>query len=169
MAILQIIHEPDPRLRIPSQPVVEITKKVQSFIQDMIETMKANQGIGLAAPQVAVHLQILVMQVSDDHPLRVLINPEIVGHSLEKTSYQEGCLSIPDYFASVTRSSSVQISFLDEKGVLCLEKFDDLEGICVQHEIDHLKGILFIDHLSFFKKQMITKKLSKIAAKTKIS
>lgn len=148
MAILTLLTDPDPRLRYQSQSVDKIDDKILTLICDMEETMENAHGCGLAAPQVNVHKRIFVMQCKLNGPPDVFINPEIVSFSEEKNSIKEGCLSIPEHYAEVSRSRSIVVRFLDERGQLHEKMFDGLESICIQHETDHLDGILFTDYLS---------------------
>ena len=169
MAIRPIIEAPDPLLRQISSPVEEITPELQTLIDDMFETMYAAPGIGLAAIQVGVPKRILVIDLQDPEeedgePVRkpmVFINPEIVTSSETCEPYQEGCLSVPDQYAEVERPDRIRARWLDRDGKAHEEELDGLLGICLQHEMDHLEGILFIDYLSRLKRDMILKKLAK--------
>ena len=169
MAILPIVEVPDPRLRQISTPVEEVTDEVRKLVSDMFETMYAAPGIGLAAIQVGVPKRILVIDLQEPeeeggepvrHPL-VFINPEILGNSDRDVPYSEGCLSIPDQYAEVCRPDRVRARWLDEKGAAHEEEITGLLAVCLQHEMDHLNGILFIDHLSRLKRDMVLKKLAK--------
>ncbi|MCH4892509.1 MULTISPECIES: peptide deformylase [unclassified Sphingomonas] len=169
MAILPIIEVPDPRLRLISTPVETIDDAVKQLIADMFETMYAAPGIGLAAIQVGVPKRLLVMDLqeeedADGKPIRqprVFINPEIVDPSEEQSVYTEGCLSVPDQYADVERPATCRVRWLDEDGVQHDEQFTGLLATCIQHEMDHLNGIVFLDHLSRLKREMILKKLNK--------
>lgn len=163
MARLQILHFPDERLRIKAQPVEEINADTQRIVDDMLETMYAEDGIGLAATQVDIHQRIIVIDVSENHdqPL-VLINPELLEKSGE-TGIEEGCLSIPEYRAWVPRSEQVKIRALDRSGQAFELTANGLLAICMQHEMDHLIGVLFVDYLSPLKRQRIKQKLQKVA------
>ncbi len=169
MAILPIIETPDPRLREKSTPVDAITPELQTLIDDMFETMYAAPGIGLAAIQVGVPKRILVIDLQEPEeeegePVRnplVFINPEILETSATLQPYNEGCLSVPEMYAEVERPDRVRARWLDRDGKVHEEELDGLLGICLQHEMDHLEGILFIDHLSRLKRDMILKKLAK--------
>jgi peptide deformylase len=169
MAIRPIIEAPDPILRQVSTPVEEITPEIQALIDDMFETMYAAPGIGLAAVQVGVPKRILVMDLQDPEeeggePVRkpmVFINPEILVQSDTTCPYQEGCLSVPDQYAEVDRPDRVRARWLDRDGKAHEEELDGLLGICLQHEMDHLEGVLFIDYLSRLKRDMILRKLAK--------
>ena len=170
MAILPIVEVPDPRLRQISTPVEKVTAETRALIKDMFETMYDAPGIGLAAIQVGVPLRILVMDLHEaeeegGEPVndpRVFINPEILTHSNEDVPYLEGCLSVPDQYAEVERPDHIRARWLDEKGKQHEEQLDGLLATCLQHEMDHLEGILFIDHLSRLKREMVLKKLAKM-------
>src|SRR6476619_443026 len=170
MAILPIVEVPDPRLRQISAPVEKVTAETRTLIKDMFETMYAAPGIGLAAIQVGVPLRVLVMDLHEPeeeggepvHDPRVFINPEILSRSDEEVPYLEGCLSVPDQYAEVERPDHIRARWLDEKGKQHEEQLDGLLAVCLQHEMDHLEGILFIDHLSKLKRDMVLKKLAKV-------
>ena len=162
MAKLPILEYPDPRLRTVAKPVGKVDDALRQLIDDMFETMYAAPGIGLAATQVDVHLQLLVLDISEnlDSPM-VFINPEILvsdGHQV----YQEGCLSVPGIYADVTRASSVTIKALDRNGQRFELNADGLLAICIQHEMDHLIGKVFVDYLSTLKRELVRKKLAKL-------
>jgi len=161
MAILDILHFPDPRLRTKAEPVQQVNAEIQKIVEDMIETMYAASGIGLAATQVNIHQQIIVIDLSEsrDQPL-CLINPKILRKE-GKVCKEEGCLSVPDIYESVERAESVVVQFLDYQGKLSKITATDFLAVCIQHEMDHLKGKLFIDYLSSLKRQRIRKKLEK--------
>ena len=168
MAILDIVKAPDRSLKRISEPVTEVTDETRAFMADMLETMYDAPGIGLAAIQVGVPQQIIVMDLAgeDEEPQpRYFINPEITWESDDLATYQEGCLSVPEYTADVDRPAEVKVKFLDEQGVEQEIHADGLLATCIQHEMDHLKGILFIDHLSSVKRSMVVRKLMK-AGKT---
>ena len=174
MALLNILEYPDPRLRTRARPVERVDDETRRLIDDMLETMYAAPGIGLAATQVDVHERILVLDVSDtkDDP-RVYINPEIIARDGEATS-EEGCLSVPGITESVLRSESIRVRALDRNGEVFEQDADGLLAVCIQHEMDHLEGKLFVDYLSQLKRQRIKKKLVKgrkhdPAAQTKLS
>ena len=161
MAILDVLSFPDERLRTVAKPVEEVTDEIKQLVSDMFETMKDENGIGLAATQVNRHVQVVVMDVSEDqNEPRVFINPEIIRKD-GSTISEEGCLSVPGNYAKVERAEAITVKALDQNG----ESFElDAEGllaICIQHELDHLKGKLFIDYLSPLKRQRIRKKLEK--------
>ena len=164
MALLPILEFPDPRLRTQAAPVDPsrlADPAFQRLIDDMFETMYEAPGIGLAASQVDVHQRFMVIDVSEDknRPL-VFINPEISARSGEQV-YQEGCLSVPGIFADVTRANEITVSALDRHGQSFELAIDGLLAVCVQHEMDHLKGKLFVDYLSPLKREMVRKKLAK--------
>jgi len=163
MAILDILVYPDPRLRTVAAPVKVVDERIQTLIKDMIETMHDADGIGLAATQVNVHEQVIVMQVPDDlEEPRVLINPTIVEKDGESI-YEEGCLSVPEYSAPVTRAENIKITALDAQGEIYELEADGLLAICIQHEMDHLQGKVFVDYLSRLKQDRVRKKLIKLA------
>ena len=164
MAKKQILTIPDPLLRKVSEPVTSVNTEVKNLMDDMLETMYAAPGIGLAAVQVGVLKRIIVIDLSKDgqkkDPL-FIVNPQITFKSEEIISYEEGCLSIPNQFAEVKRPSSCKVNFLDYNGKKREINADGLLATCVQHEVDHLNGVLFIDHLSKLKKDIIIKKTKK--------
>jgi len=169
MPVRTIIEVPDTRLRDVSKPVETIDDEVRALVVDMFETMYAAPGIGLAAIQLAVPLRVVVIDlqeptVAGDEAVkapRVFVNPEIVEFSETLQTYNEGCLSIPEQYGEVTRPDRVRARWRDETGAPREEELDGLMAICVQHEIDHLNGVLFIDHLSKLKRDMLIKKLAK--------
>tara|TARA_R110002110_G_scaffold205066_7_gene417074 strand:- start:209338 stop:209904 length:567 start_codon:yes stop_codon:yes gene_type:complete len=162
MAVLEILEFPDPRLRTQARPITEVTDNTRKLIDDMFETMYAAPGIGLAATQVNVHQRLLVIDVSDNHKEpRVFINPEVTVLDKELGDYDEGCLSVPGFYETVHRPRRIKVSALDREGVSFTEELDGLLAICLQHEIDHLDGKLFVDYLSPLKRQRIRKKLEK--------
>ena len=169
MALLPIVEVPDPRLRQISTPVEKVDNEVRALVADMFETMYAAPGIGLAAIQVGVPKRILVIdlqepETEDGDPVkdpRVFINPEIVQASDHDVPYTEGCLSVPDQYAEVDRPDRIRARWLDLDGKPHEEDIDGLLAVCLQHEMDHLEGILFIDHLSRLKREMILKKIAK--------
>lgn len=158
----EILTFPDPRLREKSKPVAEVTDKIRSIMDEMLEVMYEAPGIGLAAPQVNIHKRIVVMDLSEekDSPL-FFINPEIITSSGTE-EMEEGCLSVPDYTAIIERPSEVTVKALNRNGDEFELKCDDLLAVCIQHEIDHLDGKLFVDYLSPLKRQMVRKKLEKL-------
>ena len=171
MSVKKIIIEPDPILRKKSQPLEYVNKEIQKFLKDMLSTMYAAPGIGLAAVQVGVLKRLIVIDLSKDgekkNPL-FLINPEITYKSNEKSIYEEGCLSLPGHFAEVERPAECHLNYIDYNGNKKNLKANGLLATCVQHEIDHLDGILFIDYLSKLKKDMIIKKLIKQKKQEKV-
>jgi peptide deformylase len=166
MALLEILTHPDPRLRRKSIAVTEVTDEVRAVVDDMLETMYAAPGIGLASIQVNEPRSIVVIDVSEekDQPL-CLINPEIISSSGEE-SYEEGCLSVPGIFESVTRAEEVTVAALDREGTPFELQADGLLAICIQHELEHLEGKLFVDRLTRLKQQRIKKRLEKQARET---
>ena len=164
MAIRKILTEPDPFLRQKSTIVENVNNEIRSLMDDMLETMYAAPGIGLAAIQVGVPKRLIVIDLSKPeekkNPL-YFINPEILKKSSKDASYEEGCLSVPNQFAEVSRPDTCEVRYLDYNGQEKILKAEGLLATCIQHEMDHLEGILFIDYLSKLKKSMIVKKLSK--------
>ncbi|MCL6249587.1 peptide deformylase [Altererythrobacter sp. KTW20L] len=183
MAILEIIEAPDPRLKTVSKPVDTFDDQLKTLVDDMFETMYAAHGIGLAAIQVGIPLRVLVIDLQPDDPdaepeecdhdgthhhhqptkrePQIFINPEILDPSAETKSYQEGCLSVPDIYADVERPSACRVRWQDLQGNQHEQEMDELMAVCIQHEMDHLNGVLFIDHLSRLKRSMALKKLEK--------
>ena len=165
MPTLPIIKLPDPILREKSSPVETVDAEVRAFLNDMLETMYAAPGIGLAAPQVGVLRRMVVIDTvrDDDAPKNpmLLINPEIVSMGEVMRTHEEGCLSIPEIYAEVERPALVRVRFVDIEGVQREEDFSDLLATVVQHEIDHLDGVLFVDHLSRLKRDLLVKKFLK--------
>jgi len=161
MAKLEVIHFPDPRLRKKAIPVKCIDERVKTLAADMLETMYAENGIGLAATQVNVRKRVVVIDLSIDRiePM-YLINPEIIS-SAGTEQMQEGCLSVPGYFDLVERAEKIRYRYLDLDGKAVEADADGLLAVCIQHEIDHLNGVLFIDHLSPLKRQLLRKKINK--------
>ena len=164
MTIKTILIEPNKLLRQVSKPVNQVGKDEQRLMDDMLETMYHANGIGLAAIQIGVPKRIIVMDISQDKEKKnpkYFVNPIIKNKDSEKATYEEGCLSVPEQFAEIDRPSKCEVEYLDYNGNKQLLKADGLLATCIQHEMDHLEGILFIDHLSKLKKSMIIKKLSK--------
>ena len=159
MALLPVLHFPDKRLRMIAKPVEQITPEIKLIAEDMLETMYDENGVGLAATQVNIHQRIAVMDISEERnqPL-ILINPSIIEQSGEEES-QEGCLSVPETNADVKRAEFVTVEFLNIDGEKEVLKADGLLAVCIQHELDHLKGKLFIDYLSTLKQKRIKTKL----------
>ena len=163
MALLNILHFPDPRLRSVAQPIKQVDDKVRRLIDDMLETMYEAPGVGLAATQVNVAKQLVVIDVSEDKSApMVFINPEITDkQGLEEM--EEGCLSVPGIYEKVKRAERVTVKALDREGEPFEMECDDLLAVCIQHELDHLQGIVFVDYLSEMKRQRIKRKLEKAA------
>ena len=171
MTIRKILTEPNKILREKSLAVENVDKDIQRLMDDMLETLYAAPGIGLAAIQIGVAKRVIVMDISrsrdgdkDEEPKKnpmYFVNPEIIWKSKDKFTYEEGCLSVPNQFAEIDRPKQCHVTYLDYNGQSQKLKADGLLSICIQHEIDHLEGILFIDYLSKLKKEMIIKKLSK--------
>lgn len=161
MAILNILEFPDSRLRTKAAPVKTVNSDIKRLVNNMLETMYAAPGIGLAATQVDVHKQVVVMDLSEDKTEpRVFINPEIIEKN-DIGTMQEGCLSVPDYFADVKRAQHIKVKALDINGEPFELEADELLAVCIQHELDHLQGKLFVDYLSPLKREMVKKKLLK--------
>jgi peptide deformylase len=164
MAQLSIIIAPDPRLNQPCEKVTKVDGELVRLMDDMLETMYAAPGLGLAAPQVGVLKRIVVVDVSKDpdnpKPMQ-LVNPEVVWASDELTDYEEGCLSLPDHYAPVTRPARVRVRYMDRTGETQEIEADGLLAVCLQHEMDHLEGVLFVDHISKLKRNVILRKLQK--------
>jgi peptide deformylase len=166
MALRDILIIPDKRLRLVSEPVKKIDAEVKKLVEDMFETMYEAPGIGLAAIQVGVPKRIVTMDLSkkdEDKAQRVFINPEIVWSSDEKNVHEEGCLSIPEFYEDVERPAQVRVKYLDLDGKEQEIEASGLLATCLQHEIDHINGVLFIDHISKLKRDRITKKFTKVA------
>jgi len=164
MTVKRILTEPNKLLRQISKPVNKVGKNEQKLMDDMVETMYAANGIGLAAIQIGFPKRIIVMDISKDQTnknLMYFVNPIILNKAKEQSTYEEGCLSVPDQFAEIDRPNKCEVEYLDYNGKKKLLKADGLLATCIQHEIDHLEGILFIDYLSKLKKSIIIKKLSK--------
>ena len=164
MAQLSIITAPDPRLKIKARPVAAVDAKVRQLMDDMLDTMYQAIGIGLAAPQVGQSRRLIVLDVAREgekpQPLK-LANPEILWRSSELATFSEGCLSLPEHYADVTRPVEVRLRYLDQENELRELHAKGLLATCLQHEIEHLDGILFVDHLSLVKRGMILRKLAK--------
>lgn len=164
MAVLNILHYPDKRLHKVAKPVVSMDQSIQELVANMAQTMYEAPGIGLAATQVDVHLQVIVIDISDDrNQLQVFINPEIIWVSEEKKLWQEGCLSVPEFFDEVERPAEVKVRALDLEGNTFEVHAQGLLAVCIQHEMDHLKGKVFVEYLSPLKKMRIANKLKKLA------
>jgi len=162
MALLPILEFPDPRLRTVAQPVVEVDDRIRQIIDDMFETMYDAPGIGLAATQVDIHERIIVIDVSENREQPwVFVNPVLEVIDPELGQYDEGCLSVPGFFETVHRPRKIRVTALNRLGETFTEELDELMAICLQHEIDHLEGKLFVDYLSPLKRQRIRGKLEK--------
>jgi len=166
MTVRPILIHPDPRLKKVAKPLEDSSDAIRALAKDMLETMYDAPGIGLAAPQIGILDRVIVLDCVKEEgdaprPL-VMINPQVIASSDEQNVYEEGCLSIPDQFAEVERPKEVTTTWMDENGVAHEETFDGLWATCVQHEIDHLEGKLFIDYLRPLKRQMITRKMQKL-------
>jgi len=162
MAKLTILEYPNPRLRIKAEPVAKVDDAIRKLVDNMFETMEEAQGIGLAATQVDVHKRVIVMDISEErNQPRVFINPEVEVLEPETVPYDEGCLSVPGFYESVERAQHVMIRALDRDGNAFEEEANGLLAVCIQHEIDHLQGKLFVDYLSPLKRDRIRKKLKK--------
>jgi peptide deformylase len=170
MALRDIIILPDTQLRLVSKPIEKVTPEIRQLADDMFQTMYDAPGIGLAAIQVAQPLRLITMDLAkrdeegETKPQpRVFINPEIIGQSDELSVYEEGCLSIPEYYEEVERPAKVRVRFMDIEGKVHEEDAEGLYATCIQHEIDHLNGVLFIDYLSKLKRDRVLKKFTKAA------
>lgn len=162
MALLNILEFPDPRLRTQAAPVSQVDSRIQTLVDDMFETMYAAPGIGLAASQVDVHERVIVMDLTEDRSdPKVFINPEVTVIDDDLGTYDEGCLSVPGFYEMVERPKVVEVTALDREGQPFTERLEGLMAICLQHEIDHLEGKLFVDYLSPLKRQRIRSKLVK--------
>jgi len=171
MTVKKILTEPNKLLRQISKPVEKVSDEVRTLMNDMLDTMYDAPGIGLAAIQIGVPKRIIVMDISRDENKKepmYFVNPIIKKKNKEKAKYEEGCLSVPDQFAEIERPNTCEVEYLDYNGTKQILKAEGLLATCIQHEIDHLEGILFIDYLSKLKKSMIIKKLSKIKVSRKI-
>jgi peptide deformylase len=164
MAVREILIAPDPRLKVKARRVDKVDAKVRRLMDDMLETMYAAPGIGLAAPQVDEALQVIVLDVARDgeprQPYR-MANPEIVWASDDRIPAEEGCLSLPDQFAEVTRPAEVKVRYLDHENEIREVHAKGLLAVCMQHEMDHLHGVLFVDHISTLRRSMILRRLAK--------
>ncbi len=164
MALLPIIIAPDPRLKLIAAPVGRVDDEIRQLMDDMLETMYLAPGVGLAAPQVSVLKRVIVVDAAakdaEPAPLR-MANPELIEVSDEDANYEEGCLSLPEHYAEVVRPARVRLRYLDYENEIRELDAEGLLGTCIQHEMDHLDGILFVDHLSALKRNMILRKLTK--------
>ncbi|WP_309092365.1 peptide deformylase [Phenylobacterium sp.] len=167
MAIREILTVPHPVLKQVSQPVAAVDDELRALMDDMLETMYAAPGIGLAAIQIGVPKRVIVMDLSgqgEEKQPRYFVNPEITWKSEETAPYEEGCLSIPEYYDEVERPARVKLRYLNYQGEQIEEEADGLYAVCIQHEMDHLEGVLFIDHLSRLKREQAVKKVKKLKA-----
>ena len=163
MALLPILSYPDPRLRTIAKPVEQVDDKIKTLIKDMFETMYAAKGIGLAATQVDRHIQLIVMDLSDDGSQpRVFINPKVTPLVEDKKPYEEGCLSVPEFYESVERPAKITIEAMDEDGNTFNEEAEGMLAVCIQHEMDHLNGVIFVDYLSRLKQTRARDKVKKV-------
>jgi peptide deformylase len=164
MTFLTVLHYPDPRLHKVAKPVAVVDERVRKIVADMAETMYDAPGIGLAATQVDIHERIIVIDVSEEqNQLMVFINPEIVWASAERKVWREGCLSVPEYYDEVERPDEIRVKALDVNGKPFEIKADGLLSVCLQHEMDHLLGKVFVEYLSFLKRNRISLKMKKRA------
>ncbi len=165
MAVLPIITAPDPRLKVKCEPVESVDAAIAKTMEDMLETMYLAPGIGLAAPQVGITKRILVVDVSPKdgprEPIR-MANPEILWHSDDLATYEEGCLSLPEQYADVERPARIKVRYLDQDNAEQELEADGLLATCIQHEMDHLEGVIFVDHISSLKRRMILRRLTKL-------
>ena len=164
MAVLSIIVAPDPRLKQVAKPVAKVDAEVRRLMDDMLETMYKAPGIGLAAPQVGVLKRVIVVDIAREdekpQPLR-MANPELISVSDEDAVYNEGCLSLPEHYADVTRPAAIKVRYIDHENEIRELEADGLLATCIQHEMDHLEGVLFVDHISSLKRNIILRKLAK--------
>jgi peptide deformylase len=164
MALLPVLIAPDPRLKLRAKPVVQVDAKIRRLMDDMLETMYVAPGIGLAAPQVGEALRVIVADVAreeeEKQPLR-MANPEILWRSEELATYNEGCLSLPEHYADVTRPASIRVRYIDHENEIREMEAEGLLATVIQHEMDHLQGVLFVDHISPLKRNIILRKLAK--------
>lgn len=164
MAVLPIITAPDKRLKVKSEPVEKVDAELATLMDDMLETMYLAPGVGLAAPQIGVSKRIIVVDVGKTEeeraPLR-MANPELVWESDDWSVYEEGCLSLPEHYAEVERPERIRVKYLDETNTERELEAEGLLATCIQHEMDHLEGVLFVDHLTSIKRSMILRKLQK--------
>ena len=165
MALMPIITAPDQRLKIKTEPVAHVDGSVRTLMDNMLETMYAANGIGLAAPQVGDKRSVIVVDCArqDDNPAPIkMANPEIIALSPNDNSHEEGCLSLPEHYAEVVRPESITLRYLDEYNKMLEIDADGILATCIQHEMDHLDGILFVDHISALKRNIILRKLKKV-------
>jgi peptide deformylase len=163
MALLPILHYPDPRLKRVAKPVAAVDERIRKLVRDMAETMYEAPGVGLAATQVDVHEQVIVIDISETHDdLRVFINPRILEASSDTKLAEEGCLSVPGVYDAVERPDRIRVRALDQHGALFECETDGLLAVCIQHEMDHLQGKVFVDYLSQLKQSRIKSKMRKL-------
>ena len=164
MALLDVLVAPDPRLKVKAKPVAKVDDRVRRLMDDMLETMYAAPGIGLAAPQVGVARRVIVVDTAREgdapQPLKIA-NPEILWRSDELATYSEGCLSLPEHYADVERPAAIKLRYLDYQNEVREIELQGLPATCIQHEMDHLEGVLFVDHISALKRNIILRKLAK--------
>jgi peptide deformylase len=164
MALLDVLTAPDPRLKVKARPVATVDAPLRRLMDDMLETMYLAPGIGLAAPQVGKPLRIIVVDCARDgdppQPHK-LVNPELIWQSDEIVTFSEGCLSLPEHYADVSRPAQIKVRYLDEQNEIRVLEADGLLATCIQHEMDHLDGVLFVDHISSLKRNIILRKLAK--------
>ena len=171
MAVLPIITAPDKRLKVKSEPVENVDEELATLMNDMLETMYLAPGVGLAAPQVGVTKRIIVVDVgktAEERDPLLMANPEVIWESEDWSIYEEGCLSLPEYYADVERPEQVRVKYIDQTNTERELEAEGLLATCIQHEIDHLEGVLFVDHLTSIKRSMILRKLQK-AKKMKVA
>jgi peptide deformylase len=164
MAFLPVLIAPDPRLKLKAKPVAEVDDSIRRLMDDMLATMYVAPGIGLAAPQVGEALRIIVLDVARDEEEKqpmMMANPEILWRSDELATYNEGCLSLPEHYADVTRPAEIHLRYLDRENEIRELKAEGLLATVIQHEMDHLQGVLFVDHISALKRNIILRKLAK--------
>ncbi|NQU59090.1 MAG: peptide deformylase [Rhodospirillales bacterium] len=165
MTAYPIIVAPDPRLKLKSKPIERVGDDIRTLMDDMLETMHVAHGIGLAAPQIGIQKRLIVVDTAreDEEPDPMcMANPEIIDVSDDDTAHEEGCLSLPEQYSEVIRPNSVRVRYLDHENEIREMDADGILAVCIQHEIDHLDGILFVDHISALKRNMILRKLTKI-------
>ncbi len=164
MTLLSIIVAPDPRLKLTCKPVKKVDKEIRTLMDDMLETMHVANGIGLAAPQIGIAKRVIVIDVAREEeaprPLR-MANPEIIWASDDDEMHEEGCLSLPEHYSEVVRPSAVKVRYIDHENEIREIDAEGIMSVCVQHEMDHLDGVLFVDHISALKRNMILRKLIK--------
>ena len=164
MTLLSIIVAPDPRLKLTCKPVKKVDKEIRTLMDDMLETMHVANGIGLAAPQIGIAKRVIVIDVAREEeaprPLR-MANPEIIWASDDDEMHEEGCLSLPEHYSEVVRPSAVKVRYIDHENEIREIDAEGIMSVCVQHEMDHLDGVLFVDHISALKRNMILRKLTK--------